>query len=241
MELCIECQVSPVGPDRRARGALPPPLPTDPATDPGSPGPGDGARDHRRAAGGVHVGDGGVQPRVPHALHLAVAQDPAGVPALQRGVGVPEVRPLSRGRSGTPAAILFHSFPPRVTKPEIRDSAWSAPPSPRPSCRPRWMDVSKPSVVGETPGLLLLCPCSRARISRKGATWRRFRAPSRRRRRRGAGGRSGSSSRSGRPWPCGRGVGRPPPRPPCPPVRGPLPATAGGDSPRPATSTTGGG
>ena len=114
MELCIECQVSPVGPDRRARGALPPPVPADPATDPGSPGPGDGARDHRRAAGGVHVGDGGVQPRVPHALHLAVAQDPAGVPAVQRGVGVPEVRPLSRGRSGTPAAILFHSFHPPV-------------------------------------------------------------------------------------------------------------------------------
>ena len=96
------------------------------------------------------------------------------------------------------------------------------------------VDVAKSS--GSTRSVLCvlsLCAAERARQN-SGATWRRrFRAPSRRRRRRGAGGRrSGSSSRSGRPWPCGRGVGRLPPlpRPPGPPRgAGPLPATAGGD------------
>ena len=44
MELCIECQVSPVGPDRPVRAA--PAFAADAATDPRSPRPGDGARDH---------------------------------------------------------------------------------------------------------------------------------------------------------------------------------------------------
>ena len=100
MELCIECQVSPVGPDRRGRR-------TPRLTRGARPRPGDGDRDHRPDAGGVHGGLGGVQPRVPLPLHLAVAQDPAGVPAVQRGMGVPEVRPVSRERTeaeaGAPA------------------------------------------------------------------------------------------------------------------------------------------
>ena len=154
---------------------------------------------------------------------------------MQRGVGVPEVRPLSRGRGG-PWRRFFsiYSPRPRVTEAEIRTALFRHPPSAElpdggaGGCR---------QVVGEHPEravcVLSLCAAERARQN-SGATWRRrFRAPSRRRRRRGAGGRrSGSSSRSGRPWPCGRGVGRLPPlpRPPGPPRgAGPLPATAGGD------------
>jgi len=43
---------------------------------------------------GVHRCLGDLQSRVPLSLHLALAQDQAGVPARQQGLGVPEVREI---------------------------------------------------------------------------------------------------------------------------------------------------
>ena len=49
---------------------------------------------------GVHRRVGHVQPRLPLPLHLQVAQDQAGLPPRQQGLGVPEVRALRRGEMG---------------------------------------------------------------------------------------------------------------------------------------------
>ncbi|GMT13424.1 hypothetical protein PFISCL1PPCAC_4721, partial [Pristionchus fissidentatus] len=60
------------------------------------------------AVGRVQRRVGHVQPRLPLPLHLALAQDPSGVPPRQQRVGVPEVRSL-RGCyiSHPPLSLLF--------------------------------------------------------------------------------------------------------------------------------------
>ena len=73
--------------------------------------PGQPGQRHQR---GVHRGLGDVQPRLPLPLHLQVAEDPAGVPPGQQGLGVPEVRTLrtrrGRRRQQIPVILQQKSF-----------------------------------------------------------------------------------------------------------------------------------